>query len=321
MMHIWGEVNKSRLLKIPNTADTNQIALLGRALSSPVRIEILRLLNQKPRLVSEIAEILNLQVSSATIHLKILEEANLIVIEKVKKGRRTIKWYTYALPKLTILMRDLKGETNNKTPVVYHIRIGDFIDAEFNQSCGFASESQHLNENMPHSMFSPDRHSAQIIWCKHAGYITYALPNEYADTERLKNISFSMELCSETNGWNNDFPSDITFYINDVELCTWTCPGDFGDRYGNFTPPWWFPESTKYGLLTTVGVQSDGVYLNQLLVNKHVKLADLHLKEGNKTTFRIEVKKNAVHCGGFNLFGEKFGDYNQAIVFTAIYER
>lgn len=315
-------LNKSdRTLKITKLDDANQIALIGRALSSPIRIEILRLLNKKPMLASEISEVLNIQVSSALVHLKILEDAELLSIETSKKGKRSINWYTYAVPKLIIMTRNNSGPKQTKAPIIYNVKIGDFIDAKFGASCGFASESQQLNENHPRNMFSPEKHSAQLIWNKHAGYLTYAIPNEYADTERLKSISFSMELCAETNGWNNNYPSDITFYINDVELCTWTCPGDFGDRYGTFTPPWWFLESSKYGLLTTVGIQNDGVYLNQKLVNKRIKLSDLNLKNGNKTTFKIAVKENAVYCGGFNIFGEKFGDYNQAIIFTALYER
>lgn len=321
MSNISKQMTKSRLLNIEELEDTNNISLIGRALSSPIRIEILRLINKKPMLASKISEKLNIQVSSALVHLKILEEAKLVIVETSKKGKRTINWYSYTVPKLIILTRSTTETPKDKSPVIYKLNIGDFIDAKFSHSCGFASESQLIKEDAPHTMFSPEKRNAQIIWNKHAGYLTYAIPNDYADSDQLKSISFSMELCAETNGWNNDYPSDITFYINDVELCTWTCPGDFGDRYGTFTPPWWFIESTKYGLLTTVGVQNDGVYLNQMLFNKNVKLSDLNLKSGNKTTFKICVKENAKYCGGFNIFGEKFGDYNQAIVFTALYER
>lgn len=321
MANISEQMTKSRLLNIEELEDTNNISLIGRALSSPIRIEILRLLNKKPMLASEIAETLDIQVSSALVHLKILEDAELIIVETSKKGKRTINWYSYTVPRLVVLTRSTTETPKAKAPVIYKLNVGDFIDAEFSPSCGIASESQLINENAPNAMFSPEKRNAQIIWNKHAGHLTYAIPNEYADSDHLKSISFSMELCAETNGWNNDYPSDITFYINDVELCTWTCPGDFGDRYGTFTPPWWFTESTKYGLLTTVGIQNDGVYLNQILVNKDVKLSDLHLKRGNKTTFKIAVKENALYCGGFNIFGEKFGDYNQSIIFTALYER
>ena len=70
--------------------------------------------------------------------------------------------------------------------------------------------------------------------------------------------------------------------------------------------------------MTTVSVRKSGVYLNGELINKRVTISDLKLDSGNRTTFTIAVKETAEHLGGFNIFGEKFGDYNQAIVFTAI---
>ncbi len=37
-------------------------------------------------------------------------------------------------------------------------------------------------------------------------------------------------------------------------------------------------------------------------------------------SFRIEVPENTANCGGCTLFGEQFGDYNQAIRVKAFYE-
>lgn len=45
-------------------------------------------------------------------------------------------------------------------------------------------------------------------------------------------ISFSFEVCSETIYYNNHWPSDITVSVNDVEVATFTSPGDFGGRRG-----------------------------------------------------------------------------------------
>ena len=212
----------------------------------------------------------------------------------------------------------MPNESVKKIPHVVNIPIGDYVDASFNKACGMANEESLINEDRPNEIFCPERHSAQIIWTKRCGYLKYAISNAYAIDDDLAEVSFSMELCSEAHGFNNNYPSDITFFINDTELCTWTCPGDFGDRYGKFTPYWWFSESTKYGLLTTVSVRKSGVYLNGELINKRVTISDLKLDSGNRTTFTIAVKETAEHLGGFNIFGEKFGDYNQAIVFTAI---
>ena len=72
---------------------------------------------------------------------------------------------------------------------------------------------------------------------------------------------------------------------------------------------WSCPRITLVNLL----VNDRGVFLNEDLVNENIKLSDLKLDQGNKTILRIEVKKDAINCGGLNLFGEKFGDYAQNI--------
>lgn len=305
-----------------NTQDTNEIALLGRALSSPIRIEVLRLINKKPYLLSQLANKLDIQLSSMAVHMKILEEAKLVTVEYSAKKKARLKWYTYAPAKfLVVQTRDLYNSNDLDESTVIPIAIGDYIDAEFDEYCGFASETECLMNHARHDAFCADRHKAQILWNRNSGFVTYGIPNTYAQKDGLFDISFSLEICSETSGYNNSFPSDITFWINEKELYTWTCPGDFGDQYGKYTPSWWFPESTKYGLLVNLSVRNNGVYFNESLVNKQISLADLQLDKGQKTTFKVGVKQNAYHCGGFNLFGEKFGNYAQSIVFTALHRR
>ena len=57
---------------IEGTKDTTTLAAFGRALSSPVRIQMIRLVNKKNMLASEIAAELNLPLSSTIFHLNIL---------------------------------------------------------------------------------------------------------------------------------------------------------------------------------------------------------------------------------------------------------
>lgn len=314
-------VNDIKLLEIQNAEQIQEIALIGQALSSPTRVEILRLLNVKPYLMSEISAALNIQPSSAAFHLKMLENAGLLSVEYSTKSKGSMKWFSYGVRDVLLRLRPLEGIRDTLTPYTTSIHIGDYVDAQFNDISGQASDLKLLVVNEPRNAFHGERHQAQYIWNRHDGYVTYAIANEFTQLAPLAEISLSLEICSETNGYNNDYPSDITFWINGVELCTWTCPGDFGDKYGTFTPAWWFPESTKYGLLTKITVTDKGVFLNDKPINKHVALSDLHLSEGNRFTFQIGVKKDAKHCGGFNLFGEKFGNFNQAISFTATYKK
>ncbi|GHV78648.1 hypothetical protein AGMMS49944_04390 [Spirochaetia bacterium] len=56
-------------------------------------------------------------------------------------------------------------------------------------------------------------------------------------------------MSSETPGTNKNWLSDITMWINTIEIGSWTSPGDFGDRRGMLTPSWWKLEGSQYGLL------------------------------------------------------------------------
>ncbi len=272
-------------------------------------------------LLSDIATAFNLPLSSAAFHMKVLEDAQLVTVDYSTKRKKTLKWYTYTNKQVLLRLREEDGTSKFLSPYSQNIDIGDYIDAQYPASCGIATETAHIMEDSPHKAFIPERKNAQLIWLKPFGYLTYAIPNEYAQKGEISEINFSAEVCSEARGYNADYPSDITFWVNDIELCTYTSPGDFGDRYGKFTPPWWFLESTKYGLLVNLSIKQNGVYLNEKLINKKITVQDLNLSKNNRTTFKIGVKETAKHLGGLNIFGNKFGDYNQAISFTAIYKK
>lgn len=307
---------------IEGSKDTTVLATLGRALSSPIRIQMIRLVNKKNMLASEIAAELNLPLSSTIFHLNILEDAGIIKKSFSTKGKGTLHWYTYGANIAVIRFRNSNGDSKpeSRAPYVHHINIGDYIDAEFSDQCGIATSEKQIMSSDPHNVFVAGRHDAQIIWSEGYGSLLYAIPNNYAQQGKLDEIKISLEICSEAPGFNNDFPSDITFSVNGFEICTFASLGDYGDRYGKFTPSWWYPESTKYGILTNISIRSAGIFLNERLVNKNVNLYNLRLQETNKTTLGIEVKKNAQHPGGFNIFGNNFGDYAQHIIFTATYK-
>lgn len=175
-------------------------------------------------------------------------------------------------------------------------------------------------ELTPDLAFIPERHSAQILFTND-GYVTYALPNDFAKNGDVSRVEIMLEICSEAAGYNEHFESDVSFFLNDKRVCVYTAPGDFGARYGKYTPDWWFGESTKYGMPVTFSVTADGVYLNGKHISKTPTPNDLELGKGNRILFRIEVEKDAKHRGGFNLFGDKFGDYDIPIVFTAYVDK
>ena len=53
--------------------------------------------------------------------------------------------------------------------------------------------------------------------------------------------------------------------------------------------------------------------------SSHVGLSDLFLRDNSFITVRIGNKEDAEYPGGFNLFGQKFGDYEQDINMSFVY--
>ena len=154
---------------------------------------------------------------------------------------------------------------------------------------------------------------AECIWFD-GGFISYNFPTDFPHSRILSEITFSFELCSETQYYNNKWPSDITVCINNKEVATFTSPGDFGGRRGKYTPLYWPITSTQFGLLKRITVNGKGVFVDNYFTTDLVKFDDLMIYEGSAIKLDIGIKDNAQHKGGINLFGKHFGDYPQAIV-------
>ena len=128
-----------------------------------------------------------------------------------------------------------------------------------------------------------------------------------------------MEICSEAPGFLENWPSDITVFINEVEVGTFHSPGDFGARRGRLTPPVWPNGNTQYGFLKTFSVRENGSFLDGKPENPMISLKDLSLGEKPYISLKIAVLDNAKNAGGVNIFGEKYGDYPQGIIMNLTY--
>ena len=129
---------------------------------------------------------------------------------------------------------------------------------------------------------------------------------------QLENIHFSLEICSEAPNFEMDWPSDITFWMNGIELLTWTSPSDFGDRKGKLKSNLWERvHFSQYGLLVQVEINADGTYLNDEKISD-IKISDVPL-DGHSIDLKIGIKEDAENKGGINIYGKGFGDYDQDI--------
>ena len=304
-------------LSINDEKDYPYIAVLGSALSSVDRIRILGLLSEQPMSVSEISEKLKIAISSVSYHIDILAEAQLVIISYQPGIKGHKKLCSKATMGVNIDWKDTNLTSNIPLTETIEMPIGNYIECNVQAPCGLAGrESPIVPFDIPQLLFTPKRTAAQLLWFK-SGYVTYMFPNPcFQKNKNYRKLSFSLEICSEANYHRADWPSDITFWVNNIELLTITSPGDFGGRRGLFTPEYWFINSTQYGLLIDFFIDDEGVHFGNKIVNRSVTFSDLKLDEGNGILFKLGIKEDALHVGGVNLFGQHFGDYPQAIIMT-----
>lgn len=308
---------KNPIYNISDAASADELYKTCHALGSKERIAILNLIQTRPMTIKELSQILNLPVSSITLHTNILNEGNLINIEYKPNKKGLVKLCSRAVNTILILIDNVE---NNEELIEqnYEMPIGNFTDINIKSPCGIAGKYSGIGEYDEISTFYlPNRHKAELLWFSD-GDITYKFPNTIKDPSNVNSIEFSLEICSETLYSRNDWPSDITFWINDKEITTWTSPGDFGGRRGKYTPDYWFINSTQYGILKNIKIDKNGIYLDNNLISNNLTLDDINLMNSNSIDFKIGIKPDAVHKGGINIFGKNFGDHDQAIIMKVV---
>lgn len=281
-----------------------------KALASNVRIEIIKILRENNGMsMNDLASRLNITNGALTGHIKKLEDCGLVsfATEAISHGNQKI--CTVHLDKILIEL-DAPDEEMN----VYQteLKVGHYSNYEVYPTCGLSSSTAVIGEADDIRYFAhPDRYNADILWFS-KGYVEYIIPNFIPNFQKIDKITISAELSSEAPGINDVWPSDISFYINDVYLGSWTSPGDFGEVRGIFTPDWWEPVWNQYGMLKLLVINKDGTFIDGLQISD-VSINDLNLTDKSKIRLRLAVNEDSPHVGGLTIFGKNFGNYNQDI--------
>ena len=291
---------------------------LYKALGSDLRIQIIKLLLEKGEMnMNEIAGSLGITNGALTSHIKKLEECGLVSVLSEHEGHGNQKLCRVHTDRILIdVMPQVPEENKNLYSV--DIPVGQYTDYQVSPTCGIASRKSLIGEvDDPRYFAHPDRIKAQILWFT-KGYIEYLIPNLLPSATKIDQITLSLELSSEAPGINNDWPSDISFFLNDVKIGTWTSPGDYGDVQGIFTPDWWFPNWNQYGLLKMIVINKKGTFVDGL------KISDVNIRQFNldyKSTirFKFQIEEDAKNVGGLTIFGSGFGNYNQDIKIRIAY--
>ena len=294
--------------------NSGQDARILKALSTELRIRILELLNGKKLNVSEIAKTLGIPQSTATVNIGVLEKAGLIKVENEKGERGSQKVCSAQYSEIIISFLSTTETSNRIDAIEVEMPVGLYTKFEINPPCGLCSPEKIIGFlDSPDSFWSPERVKAGLLWFG-KGFVEYKFPNNALYKGKpLQKIEVIMELSSEVPGTNKHWPSDITLWVNEIEVGDWTSPGDFGDKRGRFTPLWWKLEGSQYGLLKTWIITEEGSFVDGEKISE-VCLTDLHIYDHSSIKVRIGVKEYAQNVGGINIFGKGFGNYDKDIV-------
>ncbi|MFD9627407.1 ArsR/SmtB family transcription factor [Peribacillus muralis] len=298
--------------------ESDRLITVAHALASEIRISILKLLNFQKMNIIEIAEKLDLPVSTIASNIKVLEVSGLINTELQPATRGKMKVCSRNFDDIYMLLNLNIRHNDPKNCYEIEMPIGHYVDCEITPTCGIINQNGVVQPEDDTSLFyHPERISAQLIWLRQ-GFLEYRFPLSISGNAKIESVQFSMELCSEAPHYDHNWPSDITVWINGKEICTWTSPGDFGDRRGKLNPTWLRDNHTQYGLLKNWKLDNTGSYLDAVKVSS-VTLSDIEIHSQKFLILKVGVKSNAVNVGGINLFGKGFGDHNQDILMRIIY--
>lgn len=283
-----------------------------KALGSELRINIIKLLQENHEMnMNELATSLGITNGALTSHIKKLEESGIIQVMTEGGGHGNQKICKVAVDKIVV---DVESEETEEDQNIYNteVKVGHYSDYNVYPTCGLATSKAIVGEvDDPRYFSHPDRINAGILWFT-KGYIEYMIPNLLPSATKIDQITVSLEISSEAPGINNDWPSDISIFLNDVKIGTWTSPGDYGDVQGIFTPDWWFPNWNQYGLLKMIVINKKGTFVDGLKISD-VTINQFNLDYKSTVRFKFEIEEDAKNIGGITIFGSEFGNYNQDI--------
>lgn len=287
-----------------------------KALASEVRLDILELLQQQPMGIGALAEALGLSRPTVARHIEDLEAVGLVTTDPGNGDGGQQKICRPACDRFIIAFEDATAVQDQVIEI--ETPVGLYSQAQAVAPCGLASEEALIGyPDDPQSFFLPERSAAQLLWTS-AGFVEYVFPSRIPADAVVSRLEISVEICSEAQDYNNDFPSDITMWVNNVEIGTWTSPGDYGGKRGRLNPAWWADNRTQFGMLKVWSVDDEASYIDGSVLSDRT-LGDLMLIPGAPVVVRIGNKPDARYVGGFNIFGRGFGNYRQDIVLRLHY--
>lgn len=291
---------------------SDEAEVVQKALAARQRANLLDLLVGRKMNIMELSEGLGISQTTVSAHVRILEKAGLVGSEYTitDTGAEKRCWAKYD----NILFQTgpfPSGTTEHSEEA--SMPVGLFTAAHLVPSCGMATDTEMIELHRDaQRLFGAERARAQMLWLA-GGWLEYTFPCTLVENADITAVEFSAEICSEAPLFNNDFLSDITLWINGMEIGTWTSPGDFGGQSGRLNPAWWNSDWSQYGMLKQWSVDEQGSSIDETPCGA-TRVSDLGIKRGDTVVVRIGEKDGAANKGGMNLFGHRFGNYPQDLI-------
>ncbi|MFC6260881.1 ArsR/SmtB family transcription factor [Levilactobacillus fujinensis] len=296
--------------------DLNQSSVdVLKALASPIRLRIIDLLSKREMNIQELSAHLHLSKSIVSSHVNQLERAKIIETTR-KPGKNGVQ----KISRLRVSYLGINFPNRKESAYSHYetrLPIGHYVDYDVDPVCGLATTKSYIGHlDDPKYFMDPDRVNAGILWFA-KGYVDYKVPNLLDRSQTIQQVEISFEVASEFPFTNDNWPSDISFELNGIDLGFWESPGDYADVRGELNPEWWPNNMNQYGLLKTLQVTHAGTFVSG------EKISDVTIDDFSRQTqywnLRLAVKKSAQHVGGLTLYGKGFGNHDQDINFRFYY--
>jgi predicted transcriptional regulator len=285
-----------------------------RALSSEIRVKIISLLAEHRELnMNELGERLNVPGSTLTAQVKLLDECGLLDIRGADGSRGMQK--LCSLKESRLLIEMFESPARHKR-LHCEFPVGSYSEFTVTAPCGLASTSALIGrEDGPPYFDAPERTGAGLIWFA-AGFIEYPVPNYLPAGGRLIELQISLEIASHLPGAApGDTSTGVLFSINQIAVGSWIIPLNDDNYRSLYSPLWWNGPRIRSGKIKLLTINQKGTFIDGNNRVSAVTIGQLDITPGKRVRFRITSQGS-----GVTIFGRGFGNYNQDISVTGIYE-